>query len=116
MTENDGRRVVVTIYRFTGQHGPLHIPHRKCVECDLSIALVNRTVEEIGLDRIDVEVKSWFLRFWEPLVKGGWHAPIVVVDGKVFSQGVVPDRDRLRSALLAALQRRSESPVADIPA
>ena len=87
MTENGGRRVLVTIYRFTGQHGPINVPHRKCVECDLSIALVNRTVEEIGLDRIDVEVKSWFLRFWEPLVKGGWHAPIVIVDGRGLQPG-----------------------------
>ncbi len=114
MTGNNSRRIVVTIYRFTGQHGPFHVPHHKCVECDLSIALVNRTVEEIGQGHIDVRVKSWFLRFWEPLVKGGWHAPIVTIDGKVFSQGVVPDRGRLRSALLALLERRGESPVADL--
>ena len=60
MTGNDSRRIVVTIYRFTGQHGPFNVPHHKCVECDLSIALVNRTVEEIGQGHIDVRVKSWF--------------------------------------------------------
>ena len=116
MNGNDSRRIVVTIYRFTGRHGPLNIPHHKCVECDLSIAMVNRTVEEVGRDRFLVEVKSWILRFWEPLIKGGWHAPIVTIDGRVFSQGVVPDRQELRSELIAAFERHRTSPVADIPA
>jgi hypothetical protein len=35
----------------------------------------------------------------EALLKGGWHAPVVTIDGRVFSQGVVPDPERLRAAL-----------------
>ena len=109
----DKQRVKVRIYRYTGEHGPFHIPHHKCVECDLSIALVNRTAEEIHPDCFGVEVKSWFGSFWEPLVKGAWHAPIVTIDGKVFSQGIVPDREELRSALLEALECREAIQVAD---
>ncbi|MDP6605846.1 MAG: hypothetical protein QF664_06260 [Dehalococcoidia bacterium] len=35
----------------------------------------------------------------DALKRGGWHAPVVTIDGKVFSQGVVPDERELRLAL-----------------
>ncbi len=102
----DNPRVNVTIYRFTGQHGPLQVAAHECEECDLSIALVNRLVQAIHPDCFEVEVKSWFLYFWEPLLKGGWHPPIIMIDGQIFSQGIVPDPEGLRSALIQAVERK----------
>ncbi len=106
MAFSDIQRVNVTIYRFTGQHGPLHIPSHKCEECDLSITLVTRLVQQIHPDCFNVEVKSWFFYFWEPLLRGGWHAPIITIDGQIFSQGIVPEAEGLRSAMIGAVERK----------
>jgi hypothetical protein len=37
---------------------------------------------------------------------GAWHAPVVVIEGKIFSQGVVPDRGALRESISAAIARK----------
>ena len=92
----------ITIYPITGrQWGPLRIPHRWCEECNLTIRLVRQVVGELGREDVRVEVKPWIRHLFDALRRGGWHAPVVTIDGKVFSQGIVPDaaalRERLRS-------------------
>ncbi len=91
----------VTVYPITGrQFGRLSIPQRFCVECDLTIRLVRRVVAELGRDDVQVVVKPWLRHAIDALCRGGWHAPVVTIDGKVFSQGVVPDPETLRGRLL----------------
>ena len=93
----------VTIYPISGrQLGPLSIPHRWCEECDLTINLVRRIAEEPGREAVQVEVKPWIRHIFDALRRGGWHAPVVTIDGKVFSQGIVPNADELRERLGAA--------------
>ncbi len=93
----------VTVYPITGrQLGPLSIAHRLCEECDLTIRQVRRVVAELDRDDIEVEIKPWLRHVVEALRRGGWHAPVVTIDGHVFSQGVVPDAGALRAALEAA--------------
>lgn len=93
----------VTIYPITGrQLGPLRIPHRWCEECDLTIRQVRRVVEELRREDVQVQVKPWIRHIFDALRRGGWHAPVVTIDGKVFSQGVVPDADELRERLSTA--------------
>ena len=97
----------VTIYPITGrQLGPISIPHRFCEECDLTVRLVRRVVEGLGRDDIHVVVKPWVRHMFDALRRGGWHAPVVTVDGKVVSQGVVPDEDELRQRLIEAAEAR----------
>ncbi len=91
----------VTVYPITGrQFGWLSIPHRFCEECDLTISLVRRVVAGLGRDGAQVVVKPWLRHAFDALRRGGWHAPVVTIDGELFSQGVVPDAEKLRLHLL----------------
>ena len=90
----------VTIYPISGrQLGPISIPHRWCEECDLTIRQVRRVVEELRREDVQVEVKPWLRHIFDALRRGGWHTPVVTIDGKVFSQGIVPNADALRERL-----------------
>lgn len=101
----------ITVYPITGrQIGPLSVPHRICEECDLTIRLVRQVVDELSRDDIQVEVKPWLRHMTDALRRGGWHPPVVTIDGKVFSQGVVPGAEELKRALAEASE-----PVANVP-
>ncbi len=89
----------VTVYPITGNQLFFRVPHSWYEECDLTVSLVRRVAEEIG--NIEVRVRPWFNHLFDALRRGGWHAPVVTIDGKVFSQGVVPDETGLRDALAA---------------
>lgn len=93
----------ITVYPISGrQIGPISVPHRLCEECDLAIRQVRRVVDELERDDVEVEIKPWLRHVVDALRRGGWHAPVVTIDGRVFSQGVVPDADELRAALALA--------------
>lgn len=94
--------VSVTIYPWAGQKGPFRITSY-CAECDLTLDLLEeiQTTELAGAP-LRVQVKPWLSHLWEALRAGGWHAPVVVIEGERFSQGVVPDR----AALVRELRRR----------
>jgi hypothetical protein len=92
--------VTVTVYPITGpQFGPIRIPHRFCEECNLTIGLVRRLIAESGREDIEVVIKPWLRHAVDALRRGGWHAPVVTIDGKVYSQGVVPEPEELRRRL-----------------
>lgn len=93
----------ITVYRFTGKHGPFTIPGRMCEECDLSISMVKRIAGDVGMKNVKIEVKSWFTNFLEVIIKGGWHAPVITVNGKICSQGKVPDYYTLKSKVAKLL-------------
>jgi glutaredoxin len=59
---------------------------------------------------VELEIKDWLSLWWEPLKRGGWHAPIVVVDGKVISQGQALNRGLLTQAVISA--HAEQSPIA----
>lgn len=100
----------ITIYPFTGrQFGFLTIPHRLCEECDLTIAQVRRVVAELGRSDVDIRIRPWVRHMFDSLRRGGWHAPVVTIDGQVFSQGVVPDAEELKAAL------EQKEPAARVP-
>jgi predicted dithiol-disulfide oxidoreductase (DUF899 family) len=90
----------ITIYPITGrQIGPLRVPHRLCEECDLTIAVVRKVVADLERDDLTVVIKPWLRHIVDALRRGGWHAPVVTIDGKVFSQGVVPAPAELKQAI-----------------
>ena len=102
-------RVRVTVYRFTGKQLFFTVPESYCEECDLTIRLVKRIASEFGEDRVEVVVKPWFNYLLEALFKKGWHPPVVTVDGKRVSQGVVPDAEVLRNQIMAAMKKDSRA-------
>lgn len=102
--------VEITIYRFTGRQSFLglkyDVPRQWCEECDLTIALTRRVLGELNLEndrRVKLVIKPWAANAIGALASGGWHAPILLINDKVFSQGVVPDRARLKKVLTRLL-------------
>jgi len=87
----------VIVYRCTGRHNLFSVPKKYCEECDLTIALVKKEIE--NKPAVKLTVKSWFDNIFESLLKGGWHCPVVTIDGKLVSQGKVPSPDLLKQYL-----------------
>ena len=96
------RAVQVTLYRWAGRWGPFKV-NIPCGECSLTVDVINDTLAT-ELEGIPVEVdnREWLTEWWKPLPKGGWHAPIVMVEGKVVSQGHALNRGVLTEAIIAA--------------
>lgn len=95
-------RLQATIYRFTGWQGLFKIPESWCRECDLLIRATERVAAECDAT-IEVEIRPWFLWFWKPLFRfGAWKAPILVVNGEMISQGIVPDDGKIANAFCRA--------------
>jgi glutaredoxin len=52
-------------------------------------------------------MRDWLSEWWKPLLKGGWHAPIVMVEGRIIGQGAALNRGVLTQAVIEAHARRS---------
>ena len=91
---------VVTVYPMTGRQLFFTIPHAFCEECDLTVRLVQRVASD--LPDVEVRIRPWFNHLFDALRRGGWHPPVVTINGTITTQGVVPDEDGLRRALVRA--------------
>ena len=89
---------VVTVYPMTGRQLFFNVPHAICEECDLTVHLVQRVA--LDLPHVEVRIKPWFSHLFDALRRGGWHPPVVTINGRVSFQGVVPDEDMLRRDLV----------------
>lgn len=95
------KRIRITIYRFSGKQGLFIIPKDWCRECDLLIDMVQGIVKELGIrERVDIKIRPWFLWAGFVLLRYfAWHAPMLTINGKLISQGIVPERERVADAL-----------------
>ncbi len=100
-----GDPVKITVYRWAGEKWFFRI-HSECVECDLAVGQARRVVSAYPDWPVELEVKPWLTCLWESLRHGGWHAPVVLVDGKLVRQGKVPARAELDAAVRRALESR----------
>ena len=99
--------VQLTLYRWAGKWGPFKVSI-PCGECSLTVDVINDTLEnELAGIPIHLEVREWLSEWWKPLPKGGWHAPIAMVDGKVVSQGHALNRGVLTEAIIGAYVKRT---------
>ncbi len=57
-----------------------------------------------------LDIRDWLSEWWKPLVKGGWHAPIVMVNGKVVSQV-----EALNRGLLTQIVTQEHAKNSDLP-
>ena len=101
----------VTVYYITGrQLGPLTVPNSWCEDCDITVRLVRKVVGELAPNGgVRFTAKPWIRHMFEALRYGGWHAPVVLVQGEVFSQGVVPDETHLRKRLASLVSASPEA-------
>lgn len=96
----------ITIYRLTGSQGFFSIPKNWCEECDLLVVLVKKTISELRFEsKTQLTIKPWFLWWWQPfLINLAWYAPILIVNGKLISQGILPSKEALIKALENVVQ------------
>jgi glutaredoxin len=94
------KKIKLILYRWAGEWGgfKVKIP---CGECTITKDIIQDVLENElkGVD-IEVEVKDWLSHWWEPILKGGYHAPIVMVEGKIVSQGEALNRGLLVQSLI----------------
>jgi glutaredoxin len=92
--------VKVTLFRWAGSWGPFRIKI-PCGECALTKDVIRDTLKhELAGVTVDLEIQDWLTQWWRPLIKGGWHAPIVMVEGRVISQGSALNRGVLTEAVI----------------
>ncbi len=95
--------VVIKVYVVTGNHGGIPIPEQFCRECHQFTRRADMAAEAADAT-VDVRVYSWWTHVVGALRHGGWHAPVMVVDGEFLCQGYdVPTSDRVGEAIQQAL-------------
>ena len=97
-----GNKIQITVYPMTGKQGLFFVPKKWCKECDLVISLVQDVVKELSLgDETDIKIRPWFLWGWLPFFRYfAWDPPILVINGKLISQGIVPKREQVIRAMV----------------
>jgi len=98
-------KIDITVYRWAGAWGPFRVKI-PCGECTLTKDVIQDSLDN-ELAGIDVKLtfRDWLSEWWKPLKKGGWHAPIVMVNGSVVSQGEVLNRGLLTQVVSQAYAR-----------
>lgn len=97
--------VDITMYYWGGEKYGIKIGS-ECEECDINMGILEAIKDEEFQDKpVNVTIKPWLTNVWESLAKGGWHAPVVLVNGKIISQGVVVDREELAAKVDAELEK-----------
>ena len=106
-SENTVRPVRVTLYRWAGKWGPFKVKI-PCGECALTKDVLLDTFEtDLAGIPIELDVRDWLTEWYKPLLKGGWHAPIVFVEDKIISQGYALNRGVLTEAIIREYVGRS---------
>ncbi|MEM7776916.1 MAG: glutaredoxin [Pseudomonadota bacterium] len=96
------RPVRVTLYRWAGQWGPFKVKI-PCGECTLTRDILEDAFEtELAGIPVELDVRDWLTEWHRPLPKGGWHAPIVMVDDKIVAQGHALNRGVFAEAVTKA--------------
>lgn len=92
---------LVVVYRYTGRQGWFTIPAKWCEECDLLLSLVEDVIVKHSLsEAVRLVVRPWWIWWLVPLLRyGSFHAPQLIIDGKLISAGVVPAREAVERAL-----------------
>ncbi|EGG98101.1 Glutaredoxin [gamma proteobacterium IMCC2047] len=94
--------VTIILYRWAGAWGPFKVSI-PCGECTLTRDIISDTIKhELAGIGVELQVYDWLSCWWRPLQKGAWHAPIVMVDGRVISQGAALNRGVLTQAVAEA--------------
>ena len=78
--------IVIADFKWAGNLGPIKIKS-PCNECDIVTNMLRKMIEEdFSGKNVVLEVKPWLNNIFYCLVRGAWHAPIIIVDGKKFFQ------------------------------
>jgi len=99
--------VDILVYRWAGSWGPFKV-NIPCGECSLTKDIIQDTIDnDLSGIEVNLDIRDWLDEWWKPLLKGGWHAPIVLVDGKIVSQGKALNRGVLTQAVIEAYANKN---------
>lgn len=100
-------KIKITVYRWAGSWGPFSVKI-PCGECSLTKDVIQDTIDnELNNIPVELSIKDWLSQWWKPLPKGGWHAPIVMVEDKIISQGTALNRGVLTQAVIEVYAKNS---------
>ncbi|CAM3041068.1 glutaredoxin [Vibrio mytili] len=100
--------IKLTLYPWAGSWGPFKV-NIPCGECTLTKDILADALEnELAGIPVQIETKDWLSHWWEPLKVGAWHAPIVIVEGKLVSQGEALNRGALIQAVISEWVKRDQ--------
>ncbi|OBT09465.1 glutaredoxin [Vibrio sp. UCD-FRSSP16_10] len=100
--------IKITLYRWAGSWGPFKV-NIPCGECTLTKDILKDTFDnELKDVPVELEMKDWLSHWWEPLKLGSWHAPILVVEGKVVSQGEALNRGVLVQSVISQWSKQDD--------
>ncbi len=95
--------VKIRVYRRAGKKWFLRIKG-ECIDCDVTVSQVRTLVARNPGWPVEWEIQPWLSHLWESLGHGGWHPPVVLVDGKVVRRGTVPTLAELQAAIRRAFE------------
>jgi len=96
--------VVIEQYKWAGSWGPFKIKER-CGDCDMITGLLRALMQkEFKGKPIKLEIKPWLDNWFHCALRGGFRAPLVFINGKLFSAHDVPSRDAIKKTVLRALK------------
>ncbi len=97
----DLRPAQLTLYRWAGRWGPFKVKI-PCGECTLTTDIVEDVMaNELAGVPVTLEVKDWLSHVISAWFNGARHAPVVMLNGRVISQGVAVNRGVLAEAVMA---------------
>ena len=92
--------VNITVFRWAGAWGPFKVSI-PCGECALTKDIIQDCIDtDLAGIQVELDMRDWLTEWWKPLPKGGWHAPIVLVNGKIVSQGAALNRGVLTQSVI----------------
>lgn len=95
------KNIRIEIYKWEGKFLFFKIKS-KCGECSLNIRIIKHVIEDfkkIGIN-IDLIEKPWLDNWYKIIFKGGYHAPIVILNGKVIKQENVLTIEELKDKII----------------
>lgn len=97
--------VEIKQYKWEGSWGPFTIKV-PCGECDLTYSIITDLMhKEFSGKDVTFTALPWLPNWYKVIWRGGWHAPITLVNGKIITQGTVVDRDKLVAEVERQLAR-----------
>ncbi len=107
---NEAQPVTITLYRWAGRWGPFKVKI-PCGECALTADVIQDTLaHELAGVPVTLRARDWLSTWWEPLKllpPRGYHAPIVMVEGAIISEGEALNRGVLTQAVINAHAART---------
>ena len=101
--------VNITVFRWAGAWGPFKVKI-PCGECALTKDIIQDCIDtDLTGIHVELDMRDWLTEWWKPLPKGGWHAPIVLVNGRIISQGAALNRGVLTQSVIE--EATGDSPI-----